>query len=140
MYEMFSRIIVSEFSLENLVWPCVAHFEWAHMRYTVASKPEGWKRNNWTMVSATLSYQSVTGDFDISRLIPKHNRRSLKSGASSGRGLPPRQDLNGDSTDHSLIHRDRKGDAQCHRLQSERQIQATSSFTTKTMARANRSC
>ena len=68
------------------------------MSYTVASKPEGWKRNNWTMVSATLSYQSVTGDFDISRPIPKHNRRSLKSGASSGRGLLPRQDLKGDST------------------------------------------
>jgi hypothetical protein len=61
-------------------------------------------------------------DFDISRPIPKHDRRSPKSGACSGRGVPLRKDLNGDSTNHSLIHRDRKGDAQCHTLQSERRI------------------
>src|SRR5882762_906711 len=62
---------------------------------------------------------------DISRPIPKHNRRSPKSGASSGRGVPPRKDLNADSTNHLLIRRDRKGDAQCHTSQSEKKIQAT---------------
>jgi hypothetical protein len=44
-----------------------------------------------------------------------------------------------DSTNHKLIHRNRKGEKQCHTLQSEKKIQATSTFTTKTMARANRS-
>src|SRR5258708_14248565 len=115
------------------------------------------------MVSATPSYRSVrravftlpfpsklrtAPEFrcakhagrDISRPIPKHNRRSYKTGASSGRGVPPKKDLNGDSTNHILILRDTKGDAQCHTLQSERKIQATSSFTTKTMPRANQSC
>jgi hypothetical protein len=43
-----------------------------------------------------------------------------------------------DSTNHKLIHRNRKGEKQCHTLQSEKKIQATSTFTTKTMARANR--
>src|SRR6266849_6964869 len=76
--------------------------------------------------------------FHFRRPIPKHNGRSPKSGASLGCG-PPREDPIEASTDHSLIHRDVKGDAQCHTLQSARKIQATSSFTTKTMARANRS-
>ena len=78
--------------------------------------------------------------FHFRRPIPKHNGRSPKSGASLGCGVPPRKDPIGDSTNHSLIHRDVKGDAQCHPLQSARKIQATSSFSTKTMARANRSC
>jgi hypothetical protein len=43
-----------------------------------------------------------------------------------------------DSTNHKLIHRKRKGEKQCHTLQSEKKIQATLSFTMKTMARANR--
>src|SRR5471030_3310476 len=43
-----------------------------------------------------------------------------------------------DSTNHKLIHRKRKGEKQCHTLQSEKKVQATSSCTTKTMARANR--
>src|SRR6266478_3794911 len=77
--------------------------------------------------------------FHFRRPIPKHNGRSPKSGASLGCGVPPSKDPIGASTDHSLIHRDVKGDAQCHTLQSARKIQATSSFTTKTMARANRS-
>jgi hypothetical protein len=42
------------------------------------------------------------------------------------------------SANHKLIHRNRKGEKECHTLQSEKKIQATSSFTTKTMARANR--
>src|SRR3989442_217724 len=66
---------------------------------------------------------SAAGNFDISGPIPKHNRRSPKSGASSCYGVPPREDLNGDSTNHILIHRDRKGDALCHTLPSERKIQ-----------------
>jgi hypothetical protein len=44
-----------------------------------------------------------------------------------------------DSANHELIHRNRKGEKQCHTLQSKKKIQATSTFTTKTMARANRS-
>jgi hypothetical protein len=43
-----------------------------------------------------------------------------------------------DPTNHKLIHRKRRGEKQCHTLQSEKKIQATSTFTTKTMARANR--
>jgi hypothetical protein len=43
-----------------------------------------------------------------------------------------------DFTNHKLIHRKRMGEKKCHTLQSEKKIQATSSFTTKTMARANR--
>jgi hypothetical protein len=46
-------------------------------------------------------------------------------------------DCGHDSTNHKLIHRNRKGEKQCHTLQSEKKIQATSSFTTKTMARVN---
>ena len=40
--------------------------------------------------------------------------------------------------DRRLIHHDRKGDSKCHTLRSEEKILATWSFTTKTMARANR--
>src|SRR6266436_293091 len=74
--------------------------------------------------------------FHFRRPIPKHNGRSPKSGASLGCGVPPRKDPIGASTNHSLIHRDVKEMRNAIRYSR----QAKSSFTTKTMARANGSC
>src|SRR5580704_4517379 len=45
-----------EFSLIKLG---VAYSRLLRMRYTIAIRPGAWRRNNWTKVSATLSYQSV---------------------------------------------------------------------------------
>jgi len=74
----------------------------------------------------------------------RHGERAQQRRQGGGDSDPDREldrrviDRVHDSTNHKIIHRKRKGAKQCHTLQSEKKTLATSSFTTKTMARANR--
>jgi hypothetical protein len=88
-----------------------------------------------TQESAEMEKESTA----LSNRCPDSLRTALPSWHGNSKKLDrPVVDRGHGSANHRLIHRDRKGEKQCHTLQSEKKIQETSSFTTKTMARANR--